>query len=138
MRKNSIISKHQLNYKNQQKMRKGMSRLWHATGFSIEGLCAGWREPAFRLEAYAAFFFLPFSFYIGNNWLEISILSGSVIILMVVELLNTALESIVDRVGLQWHELSKRAKDLGSAAVFLMTILTISIWGGAFWNFMKA
>jgi diacylglycerol kinase (ATP) len=71
---------------------------------------------------------IPLSFFVGNNWVEISILSGSVVFVMTVELLNTGLESAIDRVGPQWHDLSKRCKDLGSAAVLLSILLCMGIW----------
>ena len=85
-------------------------------------------EPAFKQEAYLAFVMIPLSFFVGNNWVEISLLSGSVIFVMTVELLNTGLESAIDRVGPQWHDLSKRCKDLGSAAVLLSILLCMGIW----------
>jgi diacylglycerol kinase (ATP) len=68
------------------------------------------------------------SFYLGNNWVETALLSGSVVFVLIVELLNTGLESAIDRVGPQWHDLSKRCKDLGSAAVLLSIVLCMSIW----------
>ena len=85
-------------------------------------------EPAFKQEAYLAFVLIPLSFFVGSNWVEISILSGSVIFVLTVELLNTGLESAIDRVGPQWHDLSKRCKDLGSAAVLLSILLCMGIW----------
>jgi diacylglycerol kinase (ATP) len=94
----------------------------------MQGLKAGMHEPAFKQEAYLAFVLIPLSFFIGHNWVEISILSGSVIFVLTVELLNTGLESAIDRVGPQWHDLSKRCKDLGSAAVLLSILLCMGIW----------
>ena len=85
-------------------------------------------EPAFRQEAYLSFVLIPLSFYLGNNWVEISLLIGSVICVLIVELLNTGLESAIDRVGPQWHDLSKRCKDLGSAAVLLSILVCMGIW----------
>ena len=115
-------------HENLQKKRRGLNRVIHAFGYSVQGLKAGMHEPAFKQEAYAAMVLIPLSFFIGNNWLEISILSGAVIFVLIVELLNTGLESAIDRVGPQWHDLSKRCKDLGSAAVLLSILLCMAIW----------
>lgn len=116
---------------NPQKLRTGFSRMWHALGYSIEGLRAGWKETAFRQEAMAAIILVPLSLWIGRNWVETSLLAGSVILVMIVELLNTGLETAIDRIGPEWHDLSKRAKDMGSAAVFLSLLLCVSIWAAA-------
>jgi diacylglycerol kinase (ATP) len=115
-------------HENLQKQRRGLDRVVHAFGYSMQGLKAGMYEPAFKQEAYLAFVMIPLSFFVGNNWVEISLLSGSVIFVMTVELLNTGLESAIDRVGPQWHDLSKRCKDLGSAAVLLSILLCMGIW----------
>jgi diacylglycerol kinase (ATP) len=112
----------------QQKMRSGLSRMWHAAGFSLAGLRAGWGETAFRQEALAAFVLVPLAFWLGRSWVETALLAGSVLIVMTVELLNTAIETAVDRIGPEWHELSKRAKDMGSAAVLLSLLLCVGIW----------
>lgn len=119
---------------NPQKGRTGMSRIWHATGYSLDGLRAGWGEPAFRQETIAAVVLLPASFWLGRNWAEIALLAGSVLFVMVVELLNTGIETAIDRVGPEWHDLSKRAKDIGSAAVLLSLLLTGGIWVGALYT----
>ena len=116
---------------NQQKMRSGMSRVWHAAGFSLAGLRAGWDETAFRQEVLAAIFLVPASFWLGRGWVEVALLGGSVLIVMIVELLNTGLETAIDRIGPEWHDLSKRAKDMGSAAVFLSLVLCAAIWVAA-------
>lgn len=115
-------------HENLQKQRRGMDRVIHAFGYSLQGLKAGMYEPAFRQEAVLAFFLLPLSFFVGDNWVEISLLTGSVIFVLIVELLNTGLESAIDRVGPQWHDLSKRCKDLGSAAVLLSILLCMGVW----------
>ncbi|NKE64860.1 diacylglycerol kinase [Ramlibacter sp. RBP-2] len=115
----------------QQKRRSGLSRLWHATGFSLAGLRAGWQEAAFRSEAVAAVVLVPLAFWLGRTWVEVALLAGSVVLLMIVELLNTAIETAVDRVGPEWHALSKRAKDMGSAAVLLTVLLAGAIWAAA-------
>ena len=119
---------------NPQKTRQGVSRVWHATGYSMAGLRAGWGETAFRQEAIAAFFLLPLSLWLGRNWLETALLAGSVMALMVVELLNTAVETAIDRVGPEWHDLSKRAKDMGSAAVLLSLVFCVGVWCAALYH----
>lgn len=119
---------------NPQKRRTGFSRLWHATGYSLAGLRAGWGEAAFRLEACIAFVLVPLAFYVGRSWVEVALLAGSILLLMIVELLNTAVESAIDRIGPEWHDLSKRSKDMGSAAVFLASLLAGGIWAAGLWH----
>ena len=123
---------------NLQKQRTGLNRLWHATGYSWAGLRAGWGETAFRQEAIAAIVLVPLAFWVGQSWVEVSLLAGSVVLLMVVELLNTGIETAIDRIGPEWHALSKRAKDMGSAAVLLTLLLCLGIWAAAlFERFLK-
>jgi diacylglycerol kinase (ATP) len=119
---------------NPQKDRRGLNRVLHAAGYSLAGLRAGWGETAFRQEAIASFFLLPAAFWLGTNWVETALLAASVVLVMVVELLNTAVETAIDRIGTEWHALSKRAKDMGSAAVLLSLLLCLGIWLAAIWN----
>ena len=119
---------------NPQKTRQGLHRILHATGYSIAGLRAGWGETAFRQEALAAVLLLPMSVWLVRTWVEVALLAGSVIAVLVVELLNTAIEATVDRIGPEWHDLSKQAKDMGSAAVLLSLLAAAGIWGAAVWN----
>ena len=119
---------------NRQKFRTGLNRIWHAAGFSLAGLRAGWSETAFRQEALAAFFLVPLAFWLGSGWVETALLVGSVLLVMITELLNTAVEAVVDRVGPEWHDLSKRAKDMGSAAVLLSLVLCSGIWLAALYQ----
>lgn len=119
---------------NPQKSRSGLNRMRHALGYSVEGLRAGWTETAFRQEALAAIVLLPLSLWIGQSWVETALLAGSVLSVMIVELLNTGIETAIDRIGPEWHDLSKRAKDMGSAAVLLSLLLCIGIWGSALWQ----
>lgn len=119
---------------NPQKARSGLNRIWHATGYSIAGLRAGWNEKAFRQEALAAVVLVPLSFWLGHGWVEVALLAGSVVIVMIVELLNTGIETAIDRIGPEWHDLSKRAKDMGSAAVLLSLTLCGGIWAAALWQ----
>ena len=122
---------------NPQKARKGLSRVLHAGGYSLEGLKAGWGETAFRQECLAAFVLVPLAFFIGQNWVEIALLVGSVLLVMMVELLNTGVESCIDRIGPEWHDLSKRAKDMGSAAVLLSLLLCAGVWLAALWSYFR-
>jgi len=121
-----------------QKQRRGLSRIWHAFGYSMAGLRAGWGETAFRQEATLALLMLPLAFWVGRTWIEVAALAGSVVLVMVVELLNTGIETAVDRIGPEWHALSKRAKDMGSAAVLLSLLLCAGIWGAALWHHFHA
>lgn len=123
---------------NPQKARTGLNRMWHATLYSLEGLRAGWDEAAFRQEALVALVLVPVAFWLGQSWVERSLLAGSVLIVLIVELLNTGIETAIDRVGPEWHDLSKRAKDMGSAAVFLSLLLCAGTWAGALWQRMVA
>ncbi|MBC7683429.1 MAG: diacylglycerol kinase [Ferruginibacter sp.] len=111
-----------------QKSRKGLTRVWHAAGYSLAGLRAGWFETAFRQEAIAAIVLVPLAVWIARTWVEFTLLAGSVVLLMVVELLNTGIEAAIDRIGPEWHPLSKRAKDMGSAAVLLTVVMAATIW----------
>ena len=113
---------------NPQKHRKGLSRVWHALGYSLAGLRAGWFETAFRQEAVASIVLIPAAFWLGHNWVETVLLAGTVILIMIVELLNTGIETAIDRIGPEWHDLSKRAKDMGSAAVLLSLLLCAGTW----------
>jgi len=121
-----------------QKGRTGFNRMWHATGYSLAGLRAGWSEAAFRLEACLAIVMLPLAFWVGRGWVEVALLAGSVLLVLIVELLNTGIEAAIDRIGLERHALSKRAKDMGSAAVFLSLLLAGGIWAAGLWHFFFA
>jgi diacylglycerol kinase (ATP) len=118
--------------------RKGLSRVWHAFFYSLEGLRAGWLEPAFRQEAILALLILPGAWWLGQSWVEVVLLVGVVVAVLVVELLNTAVESAIDRVGPEWHALSKRSKDMGSAAVLLSLLLCGGVWLTALWRWWMA
>lgn len=88
-------------------------------------------EAAFRQEVWLAVVLVPLALFLGDSALEISLMIGSVLLLMITELLNTAVELVVDRIGHEFHELSGRAKDTGSAAVFLAIVLVVVVWLGA-------
>lgn len=119
---------------NPQKARKGFERVFHATLISLQGLRAGWSEPAFRQEALISIVLVPSSFLLGRTWVETALLAGSIVLVMIVELLNTAVEAAIDRIGPEWHDLSKRAKDMGSAAVLLSLLICGGVWGAALWQ----
>ena len=119
---------------NPQKTRSGLTRIWYATTYSAAGLHAAWYETAFRQEALLAVVMLPTAFWLGHNWLEISLLITVVVIVLIVELLNTGIEVAINRVGPEFHELSRLAKDLGSAAVFLSLVLCSGIWLAAIYQ----
>lgn len=121
---------------NPQKQRTGLNRLWHAFGYSLSGLRMAWQEKAFRQEAILFFVLAPLAFVLSQSWVEVSLLIGSIIFVMVTELLNTGVESAIDRIGPEWHDLSKRAKDMGSAAVLLSLLLCIGIWTAAIWQYL--
>ncbi len=105
-------------------------RIVNATRYSLCGLAATWRhEEAFRLEILASMVMIPASFWIGRNAVEISLLTGTCFIVLITELLNSAIETIVDRIGTEHHELSGRAKDIGSAAVLVSLVMTVLTWG---------
>lgn len=123
-----------VNEVNAQKHRRGLSRVWHATGYSLAGLRAGWMETAFRQEAIASIVLLPAAFWVGRGWVETVLLAGTVMLVLIVELLNTGIETAIDRIGPEWHDLSKRAKDMGSAAVLLSLVLCAGTWALALFS----
>jgi len=111
------------------KGRVGLDRVLRATGYSIEGLKTAYRgESAFRQESFLAVVMLPAAFILGATWIEVAVLAGSVLLVLIVELLNSGIEAAIDRVSLELHDLSKRAKDLASAAVFLSLLLCAGVW----------
>ncbi|VTU30774.1 Diacylglycerol kinase [Variovorax sp. PBL-H6] len=119
---------------NPQKARRGLSRIWHATLISVDGFRAGWNEAAFRQEVLCAAVLVPAAFWLGQTWFETALLAAVVILVMIIELLNSGIEAAIDRVGPEWHSFSKSAKDLGSAAVLLSILLCCGIWFAALWH----
>ncbi|MCR5864984.1 MAG: diacylglycerol kinase [Aquincola tertiaricarbonis] len=117
------------------KGRSGLARILYATGYSAAGLRAAYAgEPSFRQEVWVAVLMLPAAFWLGRGWVEVALLAGSVLLVLIVELLNSAVEAVVDRVSLEHHPLSKRAKDIGSAAVLMSLLLCGGIWLAAGWH----
>ena len=120
---------------NPHKGRTGLDRVLRATSYSLAGLHTAVRsESAFRQELALAALMLPLAFWIGQGWVEVALLAGSVWLVLIVELLNSGIEASIDRVSLELHELSKRAKDLASAAVFLSLLMCGAIWISALWH----
>ncbi len=118
-------------FDNPHKARRGMHRIWHAGLHSCNGLRAGWTEKAFRLEAIMACVLLPLAFWVARGWVEAALLCGAVVLVLITELLNSAVEAAIDRIGPEWHALSKRAKDMGSAAVLLSLLFCAAVWAAA-------
>lgn len=107
----------------------GITRIINAAGYSWLGFKAAYKnEAAFRQELWLAIILIPTGIYLGETLIDKAILICSVLFVLVVELLNSAIESVVDRIGDEHHELSGRAKDMGSSAVFLAITITIVIW----------
>jgi diacylglycerol kinase (ATP) len=117
------------------KGRTGIDRILHAAANSWSGLRLAYAgESAFRQETWLAVLLLPAAFWLGRDWIQVSLLAGSVLLVLIVELLNSGIEAVVDRVSYEWHELSKRAKDFGSAAVMLALLLCGGVWAAALWQ----
>jgi diacylglycerol kinase (ATP) len=114
---------------NEFKGRTGIDRIVHAARNSLNGLHAAYTgESAFRQETWLAAVMLPLSFWLGRTAIEIALLAGTVLLVLIVELLNSAIEAVVDRVSFEWHDLSKRAKDIASAAVLLSLLICAGFW----------
>ena len=104
-------------------------RLYKACGYSIAGLKAAFKyEQAFRLEIYLSLVLIPLAIWLANSPIELVLMIGSWVLVMIVELFNSAIEATVDRIGSEKHELSGRAKDIGSAAVMISVLLSIFTW----------
>ena len=107
----------------------GLKRIINAFGYSMKGLRAAFKhESAFRQELALLIILLPLAFMLGRNIVDYSILIGSLLLVLIVELLNSAVETVVDRIGDEHHELAGRAKDMGSAAVFISLLNVAVIW----------
>jgi len=109
--------------------KKGLARIWAATIYSIDGLRACFRsEEAFRLELILSLILGPLAFIMGETAIEIAMLLLAIALVLLVEFLNSAIEAVVDRVGMDYHELSKKAKDIASGAVFISLMTFLLIW----------
>lgn len=109
---------------------RGLSRILNAFVFSAQGFRACFRsEEAFRQEVFASVLLIPLGLWLGDTAVEKLLLAGSILFLMIVELLNTGIERVVDRISLERHPLSGEAKDMASAAVLLAVTLVVLTWG---------
>ena len=108
---------------------QGLARILKASTYSWQGLRAAWRhEAAFREESFLAMILIPLGLYLGENGSQKAMLIASVLLVLVVEILNSAIEATVDRFGSERHELSGRAKDMASTAVVLAIVLAVAVW----------
>jgi diacylglycerol kinase (ATP) len=113
----------------------GLRRIMNATIFSFAGIKTAWKnEAAFRQECSLCVVMIPAGLWLGQDAVERALLIGSCLLVLIVELLNTAVESAVDRVGTDHHRLAGQAKDLGSAAVFMSLALVVVVWGLIGWS----
>lgn len=119
----------------EKRSRKGLRRLWDAALFSLYGLKAAWRhETAFRQELVLIIVLLPAAWWLGATMTQRAVLIAVLLLVLIVELLNSAIEAIVDRIGAERHPLSGRAKDMGSAAVLLALIAAATVWTLVAWQ----
>ena len=108
---------------------KGLLRFAHTIVFSISGLKSAWKyEESFRQECLMFFLLSPIACFVGINLIDYILLIGSLWLLLIVELINSAIETTIDRISLEKNELSKRAKDIASAAVMLNIFMCVLIW----------
>ena len=116
------------------KGKKGLVRLWNALGYSRDGIAAAWKtEAAFREEVLLAAIAIPLAFYLGKTGADRALMVGSIVLILIVEILNSAVEAVVDKASPEKHELAKRAKDMGSAAVLLSLVNAAVIWACVLW-----
>lgn len=124
---------------NPYKGRTGFDRVIRATGYSVAGLKTAYTgESAFRQEVWLSALLLPLACVVGRSWIEVALLVATVMLVLIVELLNSGIEAAIDRVSFELHDLSKRAKDIASAAVFLSLLLCAGVWLAAIWSRLSA
>ena len=112
------------------KGKTGLSRLINAFGYSVEGFKAAFKhEDAFRQEVFLSVVLIPLGLYLGKTGVEKALLVSAVLLVLIVELFNSAIEAAVDHTSLERHALARRAKDIGSAAVFVALGIVVSVWG---------
>ena len=117
------------------KGKKGLTRLINALGYSRDGIRAAWQnEAAFREEILLAAITIPLAFYLGKTGVDRALMIGSILLILIVEILNSALEAGVDKASPEKNELAKRAKDMGSAAVLLSLINAAAVWACVLWG----
>jgi diacylglycerol kinase (ATP) len=113
----------------------GWRRILNAIRYSAKGLAAAWKfEAAFRQELILTLLLVPAAFWLGQSGYERLLLIGTCLLVLLVELINSAIEATVDRIGTEQHELSGRAKDLGSAAVLISLVIVVLVWGTVAWQ----
>ncbi|WP_411832753.1 diacylglycerol kinase [Pseudoxanthomonas mexicana] len=109
---------------------RGPARMLKATVWSLQGLRAAWlHESSFRLEVYLLAVMGPLALWLGQDGIERALLLGSCLLVLAAELLNSAIEAVIERYGAEFHELAGRAKDMGSAAVFVLMLNVLLCWG---------
>lgn len=109
---------------------KGLERLFKAFAFSMQGLSSAFKnEAAFRQEIYLSIILIPLGVYLGESGSERALLVGVILLVLITELINSGMEAVVDRFGGEQHELSGRAKDVGSAAVLVALFNVLFVWG---------
>ncbi|MCD9005599.1 diacylglycerol kinase [Luteimonas sp. XNQY3] len=109
---------------------RGFGRMFRAAVWSCQGLRAAWlHESSFRLEVYLLVVLAPLALWLGGDGVERALLLGSCLLVLAVELLNSAIEAVIERYGPEFHALAGRAKDMGSAAVFVTMINVLMVWG---------
>ena len=114
---------------------RGPTQIYKALIWSLKGLRAGWKfEASFRLEVYISIIFIPLGLWLGNGAVEKSLMCGVVVLIPAAELLNSAIEAVVDKVSPEFSELAGRAKDMGSAAVFLLMLNALLCWVLILWQ----
>lgn len=115
--------------------RTGVVRIIHAAGYSWKGLAAAFRhEAAFRQELFLTLLLIPAGYWLGETAIQRALLISTLMLVLIVELLNSAIEAVVDRFGGELHELSGRAKDIGSAAVLLSLFNVVIVWAIIAWG----
>jgi diacylglycerol kinase (ATP) len=113
----------------------GIRRILRATRFSAQGFAQAWQhEAAFRQELVLAVLMTPAAIWLGETIVERALLIGVLLLVLIVELFNSAIEAAIDRHGDEHHELSGRAKDMGSAAVFVSLVIVLLVWGAVAWE----
>jgi diacylglycerol kinase (ATP) len=113
---------------------RGPARILKATRWSFQGLRAAWlHESSFRLEVYLFVLLAPLGWWLGGNAMERVLLVGCLLLVIAAEVMNSAIEAVVDRWGPEWHEMAGRAKDMGSAAVFVLMLNVMFTWGVLLW-----
>ena len=127
---NDFDSNSQVHEESPFKGKTGMRRLMNAFGYSLEGFKAAFKhEDAFRQEVFLSLILIPLAFFLESEALHRILMIGTVFLVLIVELLNSAVEAVVDRVSIERHALAKRAKDIGSAAVFVALANLVMTWG---------